>query len=649
MGGIEDSGCVRIRWQGEVVALTIATTLILLISAACASATTVDPYYAERTATVKPEFISFGVDASQLSERSGGEPYDFARPALKKLVAELAPAFIRYSGTKIETTYYDDSNTLGPGDAPAGYDYVLSRDEWVDALRFADDAGLEVMASTSVGPGPRNPDMSWNPANARDLLERAIAEGHPPAAVQLGNEPNITIYGAWDFDSAAYGQTDYAQDVTDFLTLKKELLPGSTFVGPGPFFSTGGERPLLGAPLGPDVSSIMASTGNRYDAVSYHQYPAFGDSDKCKSLQPRIPADTLSDAFLDIPKGAYEYMAGLRDRHAPGKPLWIDESGNTACGGVEGYSDKFISTFYYLNSLGYLARQGVEVVTRWTISGPQPYALIDDETLRPRTDYWAAVLWRRLMGQVSLSPAVTAPDPKVRVYSQCLPDVAGGVTTLLLNTDRASRKTVDFGGSDSPVGEAYVLTGALDGNTVSLNGSPLVAGGDGSLPAMSGTPVNGAVFLPPASIAFVTMPEARAEACGGPKRPDHPPGTEVEVKVSAPRQSLKRILKTGRIKTVCRTSLAANCRVAATLPAGQTRRIGLRPNRRTKRLMIAGRTVKIQRPASRVIMLKIKPKILKRLRRAPRRLKPKIRIEAAAHVPDIAFEDRDRVPLCLKR
>lgn len=651
MGGIEDSGCARIRWQGEVVA-TIATALVLFLTASStASATTVDPYLAEQAATVKPEFISFGVDASQLYERSSGEPFDFERPALKKLVSELAPAYIRYSGTKIESTFYDDSNLLDHNDEPEGYAYVLSRDEWVDALEFAAGAGLKVMASTSAGPGPRNPDMSWNPENARDLLERAIAEGHPPAAVQIGNEPNITIYGGWDFDAAGYGQTDYRRDVDDFLALKNELLPGATFVGPGPFFSTGTERPLFGAALGPDVSEIMASVGDRYDVVSYHQYPAFGESDKCKDLQPRLPADTLSGEFLDIPKGAFEYMKGLRDRDAPGKPLWIDESGNTACGGVEGYSDRFASTFYYLNSLGYLAQRGVEVVTRWTISGPQPYALIDDETLRPRTDYWAAVLWRRLMGQVSLTPAVTAPDPKVRVYSQCLPGATGGVTTLLLNTDRTTARNVGFADTGATGGSIYLLTGALDGDTVSLNGKPLAAAEDGTLPALDGAPLAGtSVSLPAASIAFVTMPGANAEACGGPKRPGGPhPGIGVTVKLGVPRQSLKRILRTGRIKTICKPSIAASCRVAATLPAGQARRIGLTPATRTKRLPIAGSTVNLPRPVARKVMLKIKPKILKRLRRAPRRFRPRIRIEATASGQGIAFDGHAKLLLRLRR
>ena len=45
-------------------------------------------------------------------------------------------------------------------------------------------------------------------------------------------------------------------------------------------------------------------------------------------------------------------MGGLRNTHSPGRALWVDEFGNTACGGVTGYSNTFAASFYYLNALG---------------------------------------------------------------------------------------------------------------------------------------------------------------------------------------------------------------------------------------------------------------------------------------------------------
>lgn len=639
-------------WQGEIT-LVVATVLFLFSGVSVVNATSVNTRGAKQVATVKPEFISFGIDASQLYERSSGQPFDFNRSALDKLAAPLAPAFIRYSGTKVESTFYDDTNQLGPNDAPAGYknvvdgnrSYVLSRDEWVAALEFADRNGLSVMASTSNGPGPRNLDGTWNPDNARELLERAIAEGHPPAAMMLGNEPNITYYGAGT--PQPYTANDYARDVDDFLALKNELIPDSTFVGPGPFFSTGAERPLYGGTLGPDVSDIMAATGDRYDAVSYHQYPAFGDSEKCAGLTPRLPEDTLADEFLDRPKGAFEYMDSLRDLNAPGKPLWIDESGNTACGGVLGYSDRFISTFYYLNSLGYLAQNGVEVVTRWTLSGPQPYALIDDETLEPRADYWAAILWRKLMGQEVLKPTVTDPDPKLRTYSQCMPhqQFPGGTTTLLLNTSRTDSKEVAFTDDGLDQARQYVVTGDLADSKVILNGTVLEPAEDGSVPAIEGVPLqNGKVAVPAASYAFVTMPGANSTSCGG-IHVDR----GVQVKLTVPKQSLRKIKRTGRIKAVCRVSIVADCSVSASLTNRQARRLGLKPKKRKGVLVASTNLQQVAANRNRALTLAVKMSVLKKLRKAPPRLRPRIDMTAFASGIGIAFSDQDSTTLRLRR
>ncbi|MGK2956740.1 MAG: hypothetical protein ACSLFI_13875 [Solirubrobacterales bacterium] len=633
---------------GSASSIVIASVLLLLLlTAPLARATTVSPSEASKVAEVRPEFISFGVDMSQLTERNSGQPYDFTRPALLNLAKPLAPAFIRYSGTKVERTFYDDSNLLGPNDTPnAGYDFILSRDEWDAANQFAADAGLSVMASTSAGPGPRNPDGSWNPDNATALLQRAVDQGYPVEALMLGNEPNITYYGAEN--PTTYKAADYADDVDAFLQVRNSVMPDVPFVGPGPFFSTGAERPLFGAVLGPDVSDIMALTGDAYDAVSYHQYPAYGDSDKCKNLTPRLPADTLSDAFLDIPKGAYEYMDQMRDEHAPGKPLWIDESGNTACGGVLGYSDKFISTFYYLNSLGYLAQQGVEVVTRWTISGPQPYALIDDETLKPRADYWAALMWRKLMGETVLAPEVESPDPKVRVYSQCLPDSVGGVTTLLLNTNRTEARSVSLDRPGSDSASQYVVTGALDGDEVSLNGALLEAGADGTPPEITGVPVQeGSISVPAASYAFVTVPGAESVDCGEPVEPH--PDYAVHVKLTAPKQSLGRILRTGRIHATCKPDMASRCRVYALIPRRQARRIGLKQKAMKGKVSIGSTAVKIGRPAARKVTLKLGKHALKRLRMAPPRFRPRITLVALASGESIAFAGSDTLRLRLKR
>jgi heparanase len=479
--------------------------------AAPAQAAKLDPTASRPLGSVSKRFVSFGFDISQMYERGSAAPIDFTRPQLVRLAQALGPAYVRFSGTKIDETYYDDSGALGPN-PPGAYKYVLDRDEWDAANRFAAAAGLRVIIGINGGPGPRNADGTWNPANARALLERAAGTAKVPAVVSFANEPNLTYYGAGN--PPTYTAADYARDVDAFLALRAELAPRSKFIGPGSFFIAGAEKPILNVDFGPRSDAIMPLLGSRYDAVSLHHYPAFGDSDKCAGLQPRPPTDPLAPEFMDRIDGALAYMGGLRDANAPGRPLWVDEFGNTACGGVVGYSNTFAASFYYLNALGRMARAGVKVATRWTLSGPQPYALVDDTTLTPRPDYWAALLWRRLMGtRVVESKRIKLADG-VRSYSTCSPGNAGGVTTLLLNTT-ARGTALRIAGAGGTNARVRLVTAPLGSEQVSLGGDPLTLGPGGGLPSLPSTQAPyGVVALPPSSYAFVTQPNAGAPACG---------------------------------------------------------------------------------------------------------------------------------------
>jgi hypothetical protein len=500
------------RGRGLVVGIAVLVCAGFAGAPAVATAATLDGRHSQAIGSVSPRFLSFGFDISQLTERGSGSPIDFTRPQLMRLARALAPAYVRYSGTKIDETFYDATGVLG-AHPPAPYKYVLGRSEWDAANRFAARAGLGVIVGINGGPGPRKPDFTWSADNARALLERARSIGLSPAVVSFGNEPNLAVYGSGM--PGSYSAADYRRDVEAFLELRAEVAPRSTFIGPGPFFTTGAERAIAGAALGPDVSAIMPLLGPLYDGVSYHQYPGFGDSAKCAGLQPRPPTDPLAAEFLDRVNGALAYMTALRNAHAPGKPLWVDEFGNTACGGVVGYSNTFAASFYYLNALGTMARGGVQVATRWTLAGPQPYALVDDATLTPRPDYWAALLWRRLMGTTVLKPVVAGAPATLRTYASCTPGPNGGTTTLALNTDRGQATHVKVSGP----ARAYVVTGQLGSEQDSLNGEALALSPSGELPALASAPLQpGRLTLPPASYAFITQPPAGRRApcsCSG--------------------------------------------------------------------------------------------------------------------------------------
>jgi heparanase 1 len=202
----------------------------------------------------------------------------------------------------------------------------------------------------------------------------------------------------------------------------------------------------------------------------------------------------------------------LRDEYAPGKPMWVTETGQTACGG-DRWASTFLDSFRYLDQMGSLARRGVKVILHNTLAASD-YALIDERTLTPRPNYWAALLWHKTMGTTVLDATSgngAAPAATVHLYAQCMKGHAGGVTMLALNLDRKDAATLDL----PERSERYTLTSAdLLSHSVALNGVEMKLTADGDVPDPDGVlQGKGAVMLPAASITFLTMPEAHNAAC----------------------------------------------------------------------------------------------------------------------------------------
>jgi len=198
----------------------------------------------------------------------------------------------------------------------------------------------------------------------------------------------------------------------------------------------------------------------------------------------------------------------LRDRLEPGKPIWLTETAEAACGGNP-WAASFLDTFRYLDQLGRLARSGVQVVMHNTLAASD-YGLLDQRTLTPRPNYWGAWLWRQLMGTTVLDAGMPIQSG-LHVYAHCQRSTPGGVTLLVINTDR-----------DAP--HALVLPTAslrytLDAESlledrVRLNGSPLLLGAGDELPTIAGAATAAStVTFAQATITFLAIPDARNNAC----------------------------------------------------------------------------------------------------------------------------------------
>ena len=188
--------------------------------------------------------------------------------------------------------------------------------------------------------------------------------------------------------------------------------------------------------------------------------------------------------------------------------MWVTELGEANCGG-DPWAANFADVIRYTDAHGQLADGDGNVVFHNTLVGSD-YGLLDEDSLTPRPTYWAAVLWDRLMGPTVLTPTKNAA-PQVRVYSQCTPGKAAkGATYAVLNLSADKTRTVSVANGKAT---SYTLSApSLTSDEVDLNGTPLKANADGSLPSLKGQSVNGSIVLPPASVTFVVDPTTVA-AC----------------------------------------------------------------------------------------------------------------------------------------
>jgi hypothetical protein len=455
--------------------------------------------YAHMSATdAPPAQIDVGRDPNLFEARS---PADLSNRRLRTLAAALGPAYVRVSGTWANSVYFQNDDAPAVATVPAGYSGVLTRAEWHGVVDFAKAVDARLVTSFTISAGVRDASGTWTPVQAQPLLDYTRSIGGEIFAAELFNEPNLASFGGGlkGYDAAAF-----AHDSAVFRGFVAQAAPALKIIGPGD--ATTANAPMPGAPTAEDF--LTAHPPLRFDFFSYHFYPAV--SQRCAPPDNATVGTTrdqaLTESWLARTDVAFDAHKTLRDRYAPGIPIWVTETAQAACGGSP-WAPTFVDTFRYLDQMARLARQGLSVIFHNTLAASE-YGLIDQTTLEPRPSYWAALLWRRLMGPVVLDAGPIRPG--LHVYAHCLRDRAGGVSVLAINLGEQE------GAMElrSP-GEVYALTSAsLASGTVLLNRQPLSIGPSDRIPELHPQRMKGMrVWLAPHSIDFITFPHAHNPNC----------------------------------------------------------------------------------------------------------------------------------------
>jgi hypothetical protein len=411
---------------------------------------------------------------------------------------------MRVSGTWANTTYFPDSGRA-PKSPPAGFNGMLTRQQWKGVIAFAHAVDARIVTSFAISPGTRDAAGVWTPAQASRLLEYTNLVGGRIAAAEFMNEPNLASMGGAPvgYDASAYGR-----DFKLFRLFAKRSHPEMLILGPGSVGETTGAwgvaygtAPVL------NTRDLLVASGPGIDAFSYHHYGA--TSRRCASVGKQTTVDAaLSEEWLARTDQTLVFYRKLRDEFEPGKPFWNTETADTACGGNP-WGSTFLDAFRYLDQLGRLAKQEVHVVAHNTLVASD-YGLLDETTLTPRPNYWAALLWRRLMGTTVLESGIPIQEG-LHVYAHCLRDTPGGVALLAMNNNRTVPSTIAIPASS----ERYTLAGGnLDSRKVQLNGNELSLTPKGELPRITGVvTAPGQLTLEPATISFFALPRAGNAAC----------------------------------------------------------------------------------------------------------------------------------------
>lgn len=415
-------------------------------------------------------------------------PINLYEKKLRMLAAALAPAYIRVSGTWANSVYFQDDNEPELAAAPAGYKNVLTRQEWKGVLDFCKATDGNLVTSFSICDGMRDKDGKWLPDQLQSLLNYTKSTGGDIAAAELFNEPSFASYGD---APKGYTGASFAKDFAAFKEYVRTAAPEMKILGPG---STG-EGGIL--PAGVSITSesmLSAEPKPKFDIFSYHYYGNV--SKRCAGSQK--PENALSNSWLSKTETGLIFYQGLRDKYNPGVPIWLTETAETACGGNP-WAATFLDTFRYLEQLGRLAKKGVKVVMHNTLARSE-YALLEGDTHDPRPNYWAALLWNRLMGTRVFDAGIASDG--VDLFAHSLKNSSKGIAVLIVNTNDS-----DYSICIPSPAELFMLTAdELQTKKVKLNGKVLELTENGELPVINGTEVKaGEIQLPSHSIVFLSF------------------------------------------------------------------------------------------------------------------------------------------------
>ena len=288
-------------------------------------------------------FLGVNIDSASLTNY-----IDFGDAYLLAMAGQLARAapvgaprmHLRVGGSASNGLYYVPQGV--PGRGPGGS--TCMTDASLAALdAFARAAGLQVTLCLQYQ--TRSRGGPWDPSINASALWAMLARNNLTSftGFSLGNE----IIGGSGFDVP-----QYSADYVRFRAAVAAEAPAwaQRVVGPS----------AAGWPGLPPMQTFLTATRALQDmSVSIHAY-SFGNC----SL-------ATYTSKVGIEKMAYYFglFGAARDAFAPSLPVYLEEMATQAGGGCDGLSNRFVSGFWFIHSLGLAGANRVSRVTRQDLAG----------------------------------------------------------------------------------------------------------------------------------------------------------------------------------------------------------------------------------------------------------------------------------------
>ncbi|MBQ8879926.1 MAG: beta-glucuronidase [Clostridia bacterium] len=433
-------------------------------------------------------------------------PIDLYNERLRALASKFGPVWVRVSGSWATKTYYDFDGTTG-GKAPSGYQSVLTREQWIGVLDFvkAMDAKLLISVSNCEGDHPNGGPLDLS--QTKKIFYLSHEYGVDIDAAEFMNEPNMLgMSGA----PRNYTAEDYARDQDIFNGWVRENYPKCLIVGP----CTLGEGSMgkvdsknQGAGIGVmmqmcGTDDLMRGTKVPIDVFSYHYYN--GISERLASIMPGAHwdgDDAHTDPYLAVASVNAKNYIPSRDKYVPGGQMWVTESGD-AGGGGDTWASTYLDVLRTLNELGSFATVTDGVIFHNTLASSD-YGFLRHGTFEPRPNYFAVLLWNKLMGTTVYDCGDPAGEG-AHVYCHSRKDGKEGYVYLVINNSLTEDTKITIP-SDA---EVYELNGgdSVRSTVMYLNGKPLGLISDNEISDLS--PRNepaGEIALSPSSCTFIVI------------------------------------------------------------------------------------------------------------------------------------------------